>query len=75
MLGAGVAKIGDVAEVGLVTESTATVPACGEDIEAGPGDAPPTLFCRGERGLCPVENTTTITLHLFFSLSLIITFL
>lgn len=59
MLGAGLAEIGDDAELGVDTESTGTVPACGEDKE-GPEGAPPPMFCRGERGLCPVGNTVTI---------------
>lgn len=57
MLDAGLADIGDVAVVGVATDSTGTVPACGEDEEEeGPGGAPPTMFCRGERGLCPVKT-------------------
>lgn len=47
MLGAGFAKIVDVAEVGVATELTATVSGF-EDEEEWPGRAPPTLFCRGE---------------------------
>lgn len=64
MLGAGLAEIGDVAEVGVATESTGTVPACGEDKEEGPGGVPPTMFCRGERGLCPVGKLHFICLAL-----------
>lgn len=63
MLGAGLADIGDVAEVGMVTESTGAVPACGEDKEEGPGGAPPRVFCRGERGLCPARKTATMKLN------------
>lgn len=60
MLGAGLAEIGEVAEVGVAIDSTGTVPACGEDDEEeGPGGAPPTMFCRGERGLCPAEKIAT----------------
>lgn len=57
MIGAGLAEIGDVAKVGVATESTGTVPACGEDKEEGPGGGPPTMVCRGERGLCPPLTT------------------
>lgn len=60
MIGAGLAEIGDVAKMGVATESTGTVPACGEDKEEGPGGGPPTMVCRGERGLCPVGKTATI---------------
>lgn len=57
MLGAGLAEIGEVAELSMPTDSSGTVPACGEDEEGeGQGGAPPTTFCRGERGLCPVKK-------------------
>lgn len=60
MLDAGLAEIGDVAEVGVATESTGTVPAWGDEEE--PGGAPPTMCCLGERGLCPVGETATVKL-------------
>lgn len=52
MLGAGLAAVGEEADVGVVTVSTGAVPVWGEGREEEPGEAPPILFCRGERGLC-----------------------
>lgn len=51
MLGAGLAAAGEAADVSVVTVSTGAVPVCGEEREEDPGEAPPMLFCRGERGL------------------------
>lgn len=47
MLGAGLAAVGEAEPVG----STGAVLVWGEGSEEEPGDAPLTLFCRGERGL------------------------
>lgn len=51
MLGAGLAAVGEEADVGVVTVSTGAVPVCGEGRDEEPGEAPPILFCLGERGL------------------------
>lgn len=51
MLGEGLAAVGEEADVGVVAVSTGAVPVCGEGREEEPADAPPILFCRGERGL------------------------
>lgn len=47
MLGAGLAAVGEGADVGVAALSAEAVPVCGEE----PAEAPLTLFCRGERGL------------------------
>lgn len=51
MLGAGLAAVGEEADVGVVTVSTGAVPVWVEGREEEPGEAPPILFCLGERGL------------------------
>lgn len=51
MLGAGLAAVGEAADVSVVTVSAGPGPVWGEEREEEPGEAPPTLFCRGERGL------------------------
>lgn len=51
MLGAGLAAVGEEADVGVAAVSTGAVPVWGDGREEGPGEAPPILFCRGERGL------------------------
>lgn len=51
MLGAGLAAAGEAADVSVVAVSTGVVPVWGEEREEDPGEAPPMLFCRGERGL------------------------
>lgn len=51
MLGAGLAAVGEGADVGVVVASTGAVPVCGDGREELPGEAPPRLFWRGERGL------------------------
>lgn len=51
MLGAGLAAVGEGADVGVVAFSTGAVPVCGVGREEPPGEAPPRLFWRGERGL------------------------
>lgn len=56
MLGAGLAAVGEAADVSVVTVSTEAGPAWGEEREEDPGEAPPMLFCRGERGLWAEEE-------------------
>lgn len=51
MLGAGLAAVGEGADVGVAAFSTEAVPVCGDGREEEPAEAPPMLFCRGERGL------------------------
>lgn len=51
MLGEGLAVVGEEADVGVVANSTGAAPVCGDGREEEPAEAPPTLFCRGERGL------------------------
>lgn len=51
MLGAGLAAVGEGADAGVVAFSTGAVPVCGDGREEPPGEAPPRLFWRGERGL------------------------
>lgn len=51
MLGAGLAAVGEEADVGVAAVSTGAVPVWGDGRDEGPGEAPPILFCRGERGL------------------------
>lgn len=51
MLGAGLTAVGEEADVGVVTVSTGAVPVWGDGREEEPAEAPPILFCRGERGL------------------------
>lgn len=50
-MGAGLAAVGEEADVGVATVSTGAVPVWGEGMEELPVDAPLILFCRGERGL------------------------
>lgn len=50
MLGAGLAAVGEEAQ-GAPVGSIGAVPVCGDGSEEEPGDAPLTLFCRGDRGL------------------------
>lgn len=58
MLEAGLAAMGEPADMGLATESTGAAPVWGEETaEGGPGDAPPRLLCRGDRGLCAPLTT------------------
>lgn len=54
MLGAGLAAVGEGADVGVAALSTEAVPVCGDGREEEPAEAPPMLFCRGERGLWAV---------------------
>lgn len=51
MLGEGLAVVGEEADVGVVANSTGAAPVCGDGREEEPAEAPPILFCRGERGL------------------------
>lgn len=51
MLGAGLAAVGEEADVGVAAVSTGAVPVWGDGMEEEPVEAPPMLFCRGERGL------------------------
>lgn len=51
MLEAGLAAVGAEAEVAVATVSTGAVPVWVAGREEVPEDAPPILFCRGERGL------------------------
>lgn len=51
MLGAGLAAVGEGADVGVAAVSTGAVPVWGDGREEEAGEAPPMLFCRGERGL------------------------
>lgn len=51
ILGAGLAAVGEEADVGVAAVSTGAVPVCGDGREEVPVGAPPILFCRGERGL------------------------
>lgn len=51
MPGAGLAAVGEEADVGVAAVSTGVVPVWGDGREEEPGDAPPKLFCLGERGL------------------------
>lgn len=51
MLGAGLAAVGEEADVGVAAVSTGAVPVWGDGMEEEPVEAPPILFCRGERGL------------------------
>lgn len=50
MLGAGLAAVGEEAD-GVATVSTGAAPVWGDGREEEPGEDPPMLFCRGERGL------------------------
>lgn len=50
MPGAGLAAVGEEAEVGVAADSTGVAPVWGDGREE-PDVAPPRLFCRGERGL------------------------
>lgn len=51
MLGEGLAAVGEEADVGVAAVSTGAVPVWGDGREEEPAEAPPILFCRGERGL------------------------
>lgn len=51
MLEAGPAAVGEEADVDVATVSTGAAPVWGDGIEEEPGEDPPILFCRGERGL------------------------
>jgi len=51
ILEVGLAAVGEEADVSGATVSTGAVPVWGEGREVPPGDEPPILFCRGERGL------------------------
>lgn len=51
MLGVGLAAVGEEADVTVVTVSIGAIPVWGEESEEEPGEARPTLFCRGDRGL------------------------
>lgn len=51
LLGAGLAAVGEGADVGVAAVSTGAVPVWGDGREEEPVEAPPILFCRGERGL------------------------
>ena len=57
MLGAGLAAVGEEADVGVAAVSTGAVPVWGDGREELPVEAPPILFCRGERGLCAEDRT------------------
>lgn len=57
---AGLAAVGDTAEVGVVTGSMGAVPGWGEGIEAGPLGVPPRLPCLGERGLCAAGDKAQV---------------
>lgn len=46
----GLAAVGEE-DVGVAAVSTGAFPDWGDGMEAVPAEAPPTLFCRGERGL------------------------
>ncbi len=56
MLGAGLAAVGEEADVGVAAVSTGAVPVWGDGMEEEPVEAPPMLFCRGERGLWAEEG-------------------
>lgn len=58
-LEAGLAAMGDPVVMGVATESTGAMPVCGEDTAEAPGEAPPRLFCRGDRGLCAAGRNVT----------------
>lgn len=51
MLGAGLAAVGEEADVAVATVSTGAAPVWGAGRAEEPVEAPPILFCRGERGL------------------------
>lgn len=51
MLGAGLAAVGEEADVGVAAASAGAVPVWGDGMEEEPVEDPPMLFCRGERGL------------------------
>lgn len=51
MLGAGLAALGEEADVAVETVSTGAAPVWAAGREEEPEEAPPILFCRGERGL------------------------
>lgn len=51
MLGAGLAAVGEEADVAVATDSTGAAPVWDAGREEEPGEAPPKLFCLGERGL------------------------
>ena len=53
-MGAGLA-VGEEADIDVLTGSTGVDPVWGE----GPGEAPPMLFCRGDRGLCAIGEQQT----------------
>lgn len=53
---AGLAAVGDEADC-VLAGSTGVVPVWAKGREEGPGEAPPMLFCRGERGLCALGES------------------
>lgn len=56
-LEAGLAAMGEPAIRGVATASMGAVPVCGEAMTEATGEAPPRLFCRGDRGLCAPLTT------------------
>lgn len=53
---AGLAAVGNGADC-VVAGSTGVVPVWAKGREEEPGEAPPKLFCRGERGLCALGES------------------
>lgn len=61
MLGAGLAAVGEGADVGVAALSAEALPVCGDGREEEePAEAPPMLFCRGERGLWAVGRKKNV---------------
>lgn len=59
MPGAGLAAVGEDASVAAV--STGAVPVWGDGREEEPVEAPPMLFCLGERGLWAEEKEQSVS--------------